>query len=357
MAPAEGTGSSAEASTPPAPYDVDHRRTEPPKGRPSAGHIVVLVVLGFVVLAVAVAAVIYGVGPFMHNRDQRNLVSTLRLEIAAAVQDNQGLYKAGLPTEPPVPGGGLGILAIPAIGLQQAVVEGVTSSQTVAAPGHVPGTAGLGQPGNSAVVGRRSGYGGPFGRLADLKVGEKLVTATTEGQSVYVVRSVRTVTLITRSPSASSAVTTTTLGIRAATKATGHSADHSTKSSKAGTTETFTSLYGPSAHNQLTLVTSASGAPWNSSQAVVVVARMQGKPFPPTPQESRSPNQQGNTGTFNAVPWLVLALFALLATLVGAVALYRRATVRSAYLLTTAPLLALTVLAAEAVSHLLPAWL
>ena len=41
----------------------------------------------------------------------------------------------------------------------------------------------------------------------------------------------------------------------------------------------------------------------------------------------------------------------------SAVALYRRYTVRAAYLLTTAPLLALTVLAAEAASHLLPAWL
>ena len=52
-----------------------------------------------------------------------------------------------------------------------------------------------------------------------------------------------------------------------------------------------------------------------------------------------------------------MALIGLTAVLIGAVALYRHYTVRAAYLLTTAPLLALTVLAAEAASHLLPAWL
>jgi sortase A len=321
----------------------------------SAGRMGLLGLLGLVVLLVAVAVVIYGVGPLIHNRDQRALLSTERSAIDRAVQSNRGLYAAPLSTQPPVPGAAVAILAIPAVGLQQAVVEGVGSSQTVSGPGHVPGTAGVGQPGNSAVVGRRSGYGGPFRRLTDLRHGTKIVTATTEGQSVYIVQSVRTVTLVTAAPASASSVTTTTLGRAGASAHITHHAVHA--GGKTGTTVTTVKLYGPSSDNQLTLVTSASSAPWNTDRAVVVVAKMQGKPFTPTPQESRSLSQLGNSGDVSALPWLVLSLLALGATIIGAAALYRRATVRSAYLLTTAPLLAFTVLAAEAAGHLLPAWL
>jgi sortase A len=119
---------------------------------------------------------------------------------------------------------------------------------------------------------------------------------------------------------------------------------------------TTTALYGPSAHNQLTLVTSASSSPWNSSQAVVVVARLKGEPYTPTPQESRSTSQQGDTGDPAVLPWFLLALLVLAAAFAGAVALYRRTSLRSAYLLTTAPILVAAILVAEALTRLLPAW-
>lgn len=318
--------------------------------------VVLLVVLGVVVLIVAIGAVIYGVGPLVHDRNQRALMETERLAIDRAIRSNQGLYKSPLPTEPPVPGSVQGILAIPAIGLQQAVVEGVGSSQTVSGPGHVPGTAGLGQPGNSAVVGRRSGYGGPFHGLGDLKEGDKIVTATTEGQSAYFVQSVRRVTLVTVAPAAVSPVTTTTFGRPGTTSHETDQASHDHQGD--GTSETTAKLYGATpGTNVLTLVTSASATPWNSDQAMVVVAKMKGKPYTPTLQESRSPSQQGTTGESSALGWLFLSLLGLGATIAGAVFLYRRTTVRSAYLLTTAPLLAFIVLVAVSASHLLPAWL
>ena len=334
----------------------------------SARRVVGLVTLGLLVLVVAVITVLYAVGPLVHNRDQRSLMATQREAIAHAAAQTDSLYGPTLPTVPPVPGDPVGILAVPALGLQQAVVEGVSSSQTVGGPGHVPGTAGLGQPGNAAVVGRRAAYGGPFGDLAELRPGDRIVTATVEGQVAYVVRSVRTVTLVTVAPAAG-----TISGVKAPSSGPAHTSSGPVKTgsgpAKTGTTETTTprtatqktenirTLYGPSTDNQLTLVTSGSSLPWNTDQAVVVVARMQGKPFTPTPQESRSPTQQGNSGESTALAWLLLALIALIVVLVGAVALYRRCTTRTAYLLTTAPLLAFTVLAAEAASHLLPAWI
>jgi sortase A len=309
------------------PLAVEARvhRTPPGAGGPDRryGLIAFLGVLG-VVLAFVI--VIYGIGPLTHARDQRALLGSETAAISNAVTSNQGLSTNKLPTQPPVPGQALGILAIPAIGLQQVVVEGVGPSQTVSGPGHVPGTAGLGQPGNSAVVGRRSSYGGPFAKLSQLRPGDRIVTATTEGQSLYVVHSVRMVNL------------SATPGTR--------------KSGKISVNQ----LYGPSVHDQLTLVTSANSLPWNSQQAVQVVALIKGQPYTPTPQESRSPSQQGNTGDPSNLAALILALLALGAVLIGAVALYRRTSVRSAYLLSMAPLLVCTVLAAEATSRLLPAW-
>ena len=320
-----------------------------------------------VVLVLAIGAVIYWIGPLVHARDQRALIDAERTAIDNAAKDNEGLYRPTLPTLAPAPGSVVGILAIPVIGLQQAVVEGVGPAQTVSGPGHVPGTAGLGQPGNSAIVGRRSGYGGPFGQLGRLERGDRIVTATVEGQTVYVVRSVREVKLVTPGTAA------TTTSIAATASATPTSAPTvttlppgptvsrglpgSAKRTQIVPTVTTTALYGHSARNQLTLVTSGSEAPWNTSKAIVVVARMDDVPFAPTPQQARSTNQEGNGNDPTALAWFVLALMGLVAAFIGAVALYRRMSLRSAYLLSTAPVLLLTILAAEAASHLLPAWL
>ena len=84
-------------------------------------------------------------------------------------------------------------------------------------------------------------------------------------------------------------------------------------------------------------MTSGSAAPWNTSKAIVVVARMDDVPYAPTPQAARSTNQQGNGNDPTALAWFILALMGLVAAFIGAVALYRRLSLRSAYLLSTAP--------------------
>lgn len=319
------------------------------------------------VLVLAIGAVIYWIGPLVHERDQRTLINAERTAINNAAKDNEGLYRPKLPTLAPVPGSVVGILAIPVIGLQQAVVEGAGPVQTVAGPGHVPGTAGLGQPGNAAVVGRRSGYGGPFGDLGRLQRGDRIVTATVEGQSVYIVKAVHKVKLVTSGTAATpttvpaTASSTATSVAPATTLPPGPSVSRGLPGSGERTqlvpVVTTTALYGPSRHNQLTLVTSGSAAPWNTGRALVVVARMAGVPYAPTPQQARSTSQQGNGNDPAALAWFILAVMCLVAVFIGTVALYRRLSLRSAYLLSTAPILLLTILAAEAASHLLPAWL
>ena len=342
QAPSLGRDSTLSASEPfaaaPSAPDAEGPDERPTRRLPGRWTLIVGALVAVVVFLVAVGAVVYGIGSLVHARDQRALMTTERSDIAGAAVEAKALDHVNLPTKPPVPGAPVGVLAIPALGINQAVVEGVGSSQTVSGPGHVPGTAGLGQPGNAAVVGRNAAYGGPFGRLDQLKPGDKVLTATIEGQSIYVVRHVARVTL--GSPTAP-------VSSRAA------------DSPSTGSTQSITlnTLYRPTKDNRLTLVTSASAAPWNSSRVVEVTAVLRGRPYMSTPQEAQSPSQQGNTGESGVWAELVLALLALAAAVVGGLFLYRRCTVRSAYLLTTAPIVACTVLAAEAISRLLPAWM
>jgi sortase A len=287
-----------------------------PRRELSGPRIIFVAIVAVLVFIIAIAAVIYGIGSLVHARDQRALMATERTDIANAAILDKALDTVKLPTKPAAQGSPVGVLAIPSLSINEAVVEGASPSQTVSGPGHVPGTSGLGQPGNAGIVGRNAAYGGVFGQLGQLRPGDKVLTATIEGQSVYVVRRVVTVTVGSLEP-----------------------------------------LYRATHNNRLTLVTSASNVPWNSGQAVVVTAVLRGKPYPATPQASRDPGQLGNSGESGAWVELLLSLVGFAAVVLGALYLYRRCTIRSAYLLSTAPLVAFTVLAAESISRLFPAWM
>lgn len=286
----------------------------------------VLFATWMVTVVAGMALVMYGFGPLFLERRQTTLLRSARADIGRAANESSGLEGATVPTKPPETGAPVGILEIGAVQLQQAVVEGVGASQTRGGPAHVPGTAGLGQPGNSVVVGRRTTYGHPFSGLHKLRFGEKILVTTPQGQSVYTVKSVGTVRL--RGGSG------------------GRAAD-----------STIDRTYGPSNDDRLTLVTSASAVPANRSRAEVVVARLEGKPFPPTPQGGRSDRGTGAHGDPGATSSVVIALVVYGALMGGGVMLFRRVRPSTAYLLTIAPSLAVTIVAAETLSRLFPAWM
>ena len=104
-------------------------------------------------------------------------------------------------------------------------------------------------------------------------------------------------------------------------------------------------------------MTSGSRAFWNASDTVVVVARMQGEPFAPTPQGGRIDAQTGTGGDSGVWAAVILALLLYGGAIVASIFLYRRMRFRVAYVLTVAPLVALTVVTGETLSRLLPAWL
>jgi hypothetical protein len=117
-------------------------------------------------------------------------------------------------------------------------------------------------------------------------------------------------------------------------------------------------VFDPAGRDRLLLVTSASASPWNTADATVVTAELVSAPFVATPQGGRLEGGSGRTGEVTPLGLGLVAFFglALAAALVLAVRMQRTRGSRAAYLLAAAPVLGLTILAAEHASRLLPGW-
>jgi LPXTG-site transpeptidase (sortase) family protein len=94
------------------------------------------------------------------------------------------LPSEGDPLSPPAVFEG-GVIRIPAIGLNQTIVEGVSREMLKLGPGHYPGTALPGQPGNVVISGHRTTYSKPFHDLDLLTTGDPIVIETPSGSFRY----------------------------------------------------------------------------------------------------------------------------------------------------------------------------
>jgi len=380
------TAPSADSVEPDELIGAEVEETDAPVQQLSTGP---LVALWCVIAVVIFGLVLYVIEPLFQERDQGMLLDSYRTSIDKAANQATGLQGVEVPTVAPAFGSPVSVLEIGSLGLQTVVVEGVDSATTRVGPGHVPGTAAPGQPGNSVIVGRRTMFGGTFGDLSSMTIGDEIIVTTTQGQSLYQVTDVggseltpdanpitapavaaptttTTSTTTTTVPAVEGAAPTETVPPAAevpvdaaVAEPTGESTTTTVapvESSLNGGKLPLNSLYGTSTDDRLTLVTSASAFPWNSAEAEVVVAVMIGKPFAPTPQNGRMADQTGNTGDTTAWPIVLLSVIFLAATIAGTVLLYRRSSPRVAYLLTVPPLVVFAILAAESFSRLLPAW-
>ncbi|MEJ6512067.1 MAG: sortase [Acidimicrobiales bacterium] len=375
----------AESVEPDEQIETEVEETGAPVQQLSTGQ---LVAMWCVIAVVIFGLVLYVIEPLFQERDQGMLLDNYRTSIDKAANQATGLQGVEAPTVAPAFGSPVSVLEIGSLGLQAVVVEGVDSAMTRVGPGHVPGTAAPGQPGNSVVVGRRTMFGGTFGDLSSMTIGDEIIVTTTQGQTLYQVTDVGSSELTpdaipitapsVAAPTTTTSTTTTTIPAvegsaptetvppraevlvdPALAEATGESTTTTVapvESSLNGGKLALNSLYGTSSDDRLTLVTSASAFPWNSAEADVVVAVMIGKPFAPTPQNGRMADQTGNTGDTSSWPVVLLSLIFVVATIAGTVLLYRRSSPRVAYLLTVPPLVVFAILAAESFSRLLPAW-
>jgi sortase A len=98
------------------------------------------------------------------------------------------LISAATKVSSPANGSVVAEIQIPAIGVDQYVVEGTTDTDLSKGPGHYIGTAMPGQAGNVAIAGHRTTNGAPFNGLGHLVPGDRIILTTVYGQQfTYVV--------------------------------------------------------------------------------------------------------------------------------------------------------------------------
>lgn len=89
-----------------------------------------------------------------------------------------------------VPGAPVARLLIPRLGLDEIVLEGVDDDALNAGPGHLPGSAYPGDPGNSVISAHRDRH---FARLGEIRLGDTLVTESGAHRRRWVVVSRRVI--------------------------------------------------------------------------------------------------------------------------------------------------------------------
>ena len=96
------------------------------------------------------------------------------------------LDASAIPSSPPAVGAPVARLEIPAIGLDEIVVEGVDDRELNAGPGHLPGSAMPGARGNSVLSAHRDRH---FRELDGVSIGDTITTVTQQGTTTWVVTS------------------------------------------------------------------------------------------------------------------------------------------------------------------------
>lgn len=99
----------------------------------------------------------------------------------------------------------LGTIEIPKIGISKTLYQGISLHTLDKGPGHWPGTAEPGQPGNVVVGGHRTSHDRPFRNVDQLVAGDEIIYTTPAGRFVYRVTGAEVVTpdridIITQTP-------------------------------------------------------------------------------------------------------------------------------------------------------------
>ena len=136
-----------------------------------------LVTLGLVLLLFL--AYLFAFTGLQADRRQRQLLNVFTTP-AGAVPLSGALPASGAP---------VAVLTIPAIGLDQVVVQGTSPVELAGGPGAMPQTARLGTKGNAVIAGRRFTAGAPFADLTLLKKGDKVKVIS--GLGVFKYRVIR----------------------------------------------------------------------------------------------------------------------------------------------------------------------
>jgi sortase A len=257
--------------------------------------------VGAIALVVLLGVFQYWVTSVEESRSQSELLRALKVDLASTAD-------GGVPA-PAAIGHPIGLLEIPAIGLEKVAVEGSSARRVEQGPGHEPASARPGEAGDALLVGRRTSYGGPFAHLGRLRDGDTISITTARGRFTYRVD---------------------------------HSATRASARSGRGT---------------LTLATGAPGLV--SDRVVTVTAVLQGKPLLlGTKLRALQPVELDRIGGWfsDGSAWFWIALWGalLVFALFIAAHAYRTTSTRITYLLTTPVIVALLFCTLGALDRLAP---
>jgi sortase A len=85
----------------------------------------------------------------------------------------------------PLQGDAIARIDIPAIGVNEYVVEGTDTGDLRKGPGHYPESPLPGDPGTAAIAGHRTTYGAPFRNIDDLRRGQRVIVDMPDGRFIY----------------------------------------------------------------------------------------------------------------------------------------------------------------------------
>jgi len=120
-------------------------------------------------------------------RSQASLRSSFARSIAANQRTESADGGDGSATPAARNGAGVARIKIPAIGVDQVVVQGTDVGDLRKGPGHYLNTPLPGEPGNAAIAGHRTTFGAPFSRLDDLRPGDAITVVSNRGTFGYTV--------------------------------------------------------------------------------------------------------------------------------------------------------------------------
>ena len=128
------------------------------------------------------------VSSFQQSAAQGRMFDSFRAELAKGTApvgptDSEGRELAiGTP---------IAFLEIPSVGVSEVIGEGTTAGALFDGPGHRRDTPLPGQVGSSVVFGRKASFGGPFGDIASMRVGDPITVTTGQGVFTFKVIGVR----------------------------------------------------------------------------------------------------------------------------------------------------------------------
>ena len=147
-------------------------------------------------IAGALVAVSIGVGVVVFGPEPTTPVVFEAKQVAGArggFGELRTPLKLPVPTPSPsdphadVPVVAIGRIAVPRIGIDTQLYEGIWETVIDVGPGHWPGTAKPGGWGNTVIAGHRVTYGHPFRDLDELVAGDQIIVSTEDGTFTYAV--------------------------------------------------------------------------------------------------------------------------------------------------------------------------